>query len=42
MSDAQRDHAWKRIVAAAKKHGIEVSEHDWRELCEGGKERKKN
>ena len=41
VSDAERDRAWKRIVAAAKKFGIEVAEHDWRELFEGGKEKKR-
>jgi hypothetical protein len=32
VSDADRDAAWKRIVAAAKKHGVEVREKSWREL----------
>jgi hypothetical protein len=32
VSDAERDQAWKRITAAAKKHGVELSETDWREL----------
>ena len=32
VSDADRDAAWKRIVAAAKKHGVEVNEKSWREL----------
>ena len=32
VSDADRDAAWKRIKAAAKKHGVEVSEKSWREL----------
>ena len=32
VSDAERDQAWKRIVAAAKKFGVDVSESDWRGL----------
>jgi hypothetical protein len=40
VSDAERDQAWKRIVSAAKKFDGEVSEGDWRELFEGGKEKK--
>ncbi len=32
VTDAERDEAWKRIKAAAKKHGVEVEESDWREL----------
>jgi uncharacterized protein DUF6582 len=32
VSDAERDQAWKRIVTAAKKFGVDVSEKDWREL----------
>jgi hypothetical protein len=32
VTDAERDAAWKRTKAAAKKHNVEVSEHDWREL----------
>lgn len=32
VTDAERDAAWKRIVAAAEKHGVTVSEKSWREL----------
>ncbi len=32
VSDDERDAAWKRITAAAKKHGIVVKEHSWREI----------
>jgi hypothetical protein len=32
VSDADRDAAWKRIQAAAKKFHVEVHESDWREL----------
>ena len=39
VSDAERDQAWKRIVAAAKRYDVEVSESGWRDLAEGGKDR---
>jgi hypothetical protein len=32
VTDEERDAAWKRIKAAAKKHGVEVNEGGWREL----------
>jgi len=32
VSDAERDEAWKRIRAAAKKFGVEVNEKGWREI----------
>uniref|UniRef100_UPI0035CB8474 DUF6582 domain-containing protein n=1 Tax=uncultured Sphingomonas sp. TaxID=158754 RepID=UPI0035CB8474 len=32
VSDAERDAAWKRIEAAAKKHDVEVKEKSWREI----------
>jgi hypothetical protein len=41
VSDAERDRAWKRIVAAAKKHDIDVEADSWRDLFVGGKARKK-
>jgi hypothetical protein len=37
VSDAEREAAWKRIKAAAKKFGVEVNEGGWRELMKGGK-----
>jgi hypothetical protein len=40
VSDAERDRAWKRILTAAKKHGVDVSEANWRDLAKGGKDRK--
>jgi hypothetical protein len=40
-SDAERDKAWKRILAAAKRYDVDVSESDWRELAKGGKDRKR-
>jgi hypothetical protein len=41
VSDAERDKAWKRILAAAKRYDVEVSESGWRELAKGGKDRKR-
>lgn len=32
VTNAERDRAWKRINAAAKKFGVEVEADDWREL----------
>lgn len=35
VSDDERDAAWKRIKAAAKKYDVEVSEKSWREIGKG-------
>ncbi|MEA3001278.1 MAG: hypothetical protein QOH81_66 [Sphingomonadales bacterium] len=35
VSDDERDAAWKRIKAAAKKYGVEVAEKSWREIGKG-------
>jgi hypothetical protein len=32
VSDQERNEAWKRIQAAAKKYDVEVNEKSWREL----------
>jgi len=32
VSDAERDEAWTRIQAAAKRFGVEIHEGSWREL----------
>jgi len=40
VSDADRDKAWRRIKAAARKFDIEVEAADWRELFVGGKSRR--
>ena len=32
VSDDDRDAAWKRIKAAAKKHGVDIQEKSWREI----------
>jgi hypothetical protein len=40
VSDAERDRAWKRILAAARRYDVDVSEKSWRDLAKGGKDRK--
>jgi hypothetical protein len=40
VSDAERDRAWRRILSAAKRYDVEVSESSWRDLSKGGKDRK--
>lgn len=37
VTDAERDQAWKHILAAAKKFGVDVHEKSWREV--GAKKR---
>lgn len=32
VTDEERDEAWKRILAAARKFGVDVQESSWREL----------
>lgn len=32
VTDEERDEAWKRIQAAAKKFDVELNEDDWREI----------
>src|SRR5262249_40222325 len=41
VSNAERDRAWKRIKAAAKRYGVEVEAGSWHELFEGGKAKKR-
>jgi hypothetical protein len=41
VSNAERDRAWKRIRAAARKYDVEVSARGWRELFKGGKAKKR-
>jgi hypothetical protein len=36
VSDAERDAAWRRIRAAARKFGVEVTARGWRQLMKGG------
>ena len=40
VSDAERDRAWQRILAAAKRYGVDVSASHWRDLSRGSKDRK--
>ena len=37
VTDAERDAAWKRIRAAARKYGVEVHAKGWRSLMKAGK-----
>jgi len=37
VSDTEREAAWRRIKAAAKKFGVETHVKSWRELMKGGK-----
>lgn len=37
VSDADRDRAWRRIRSAARVFDVELHEHDWRGLFQGGK-----
>jgi hypothetical protein len=39
VTDSERDEAWRRILQAARRYGVEVSESDWHELFVGGKAR---
>jgi hypothetical protein len=41
VSHKERDEAWRRIKAAARRFDIEVEADDWRQLFEGGKERER-
>jgi hypothetical protein len=36
VSDAERDQAWQRIQAAAKRYDVDVSESSWRDLAHCG------
>jgi hypothetical protein len=42
VSDADREAAWKRITAAARKYDVNVEARDWRDLMKGGKARKRS
>ncbi|MDP8916910.1 MAG: hypothetical protein M3M95_06890 [Pseudomonadota bacterium] len=35
VTDAERDQAWRRILAAAETFGVEVNEDDWRQIGRG-------
>jgi hypothetical protein len=40
VSDTERDKAWQRILAAAKRYNVDVSESSWRDLAHGGNDSK--
>jgi hypothetical protein len=40
-SDAERDEAWRRILAAAQRYGVKVAESDWRDLFKDGNARER-
>jgi hypothetical protein len=40
VTDEERDEAWKRIQAAARRFDVKIEADDWRELFEGGKAKK--
>ena len=40
VTDEERDQAWARILAAAGKFGVHVSEQDWRDLASKGNDRR--
>jgi len=41
VTDAERDKAWQRILAAAKRYDVHVSEASWRDLAHGGDDRER-
>lgn len=41
VNDADRDRAWRRIRAAARKFDVEIEARGWRQLFEGGKAKKR-
>ena len=41
VSNAERDRAWRRIRAAARKYDVEIQARGWRELFDGGKAKKR-
>ena len=37
VTDIERDAAWRRIRAAARRYGVEVHVRGWRQLIKGGR-----
>ena len=37
VTDKERDAAWRRIRAAARKYGVEIQAKGWRSLMKGGR-----
>ncbi|HZQ48809.1 MAG TPA: DUF6582 domain-containing protein [Candidatus Dormibacteraeota bacterium] len=42
VSDSERDAAWKRIRAAARKYGVHIEARGWRQLVKGGRSGRKS
>jgi len=42
VSDSEREAAWRRIRAAARKYGVEVKAKGWRSLMKGGASAKRS
>jgi hypothetical protein len=41
VTDTERDQAWRRIRAAARKFGVKINERGWRQLFADGKAKKR-
>jgi hypothetical protein len=41
VTDSERDRAWRRIRAAARKFDVEIEARGWRDLFKGGKAKKR-
>lgn len=41
VSDKERDAAWRRIRAAARKYGVTISVRGWRQLMKGRARRRR-
>lgn len=37
VTDKERDNAWRRIRAAARKYGVHIEARGWRQLMKGGR-----
>jgi hypothetical protein len=42
VTDADRGRAWRRIIKAARRYDVEVSERSWKELFAGRKARRRD
>jgi len=42
VSDSERDAAWRRIRAAARKYHVDIEARGWRSLMRGGKSGRKH
>jgi len=41
VTDRERDKAWKRIITASKKYGVDVEADDWHQLFAGYRTRRR-